>query len=202
MTDYKVKRTPLLPPIPREEEFEKFDRLQQWRRGHLSVMEQLHRDIYDDVQSLANSVANIITKNDVMGYVSIFPWFSPAANVGAWSAIGDANQYLGTYCRNTSSNNFDLIEFSMSLKEGTYQVDFHGIKGANSGIVYVILSQIPVGNAIDLYAAATTYNFSVNMSVTVPASGNTTVGLKVQGKNASSNDYICAWTNLTLRKTA
>lgn len=59
MPDYKVKRTPLLPPIPKEDEWQKFDRIERWRRSHLTVVEQLHEDAHDDINVLGSNVQEL-----------------------------------------------------------------------------------------------------------------------------------------------
>jgi len=59
MANLKTKRTPALPNIPTEDELKDYDRVVKWRRGHLTVLKQLHEDVYDDLVTIgASNVAN------------------------------------------------------------------------------------------------------------------------------------------------
>lgn len=210
MTDIKTKRDPLLPPIPKEDEWEKYPRIESWRRGHLSVLKELHGNVNADLNTIANDIAN--NANDIANNASnianiqhpfdmtFFPWEGTLSN-GVWAANVDANQLFNGYYYNSSANQFNYIGVPVYMPKGNYAVTLVGMKGPDCANVLVRVDS-NAWLSEDLYNANTVYNYiatdSVNNSLTTSAFHN--VFIFVWYKNASSSSNIVRISQVSIRK--
>jgi len=219
MTDYKVRKNPALPAIPSESDWQDFDRIIKWRRGHLTVLQQLHSDTYDDVHTLenatannandiannandisnnANAIANVAIYQDVI----LYPWEMSNYGASNWAAVVSANQFFNGYYHNVTANNFDALYRTQYLRAGTYLWGVFGITTANSGIASLQIDATTYA-AIDMYTSSTGYNyFASNSSVVVGSSGTHALYVKVNSKNASSSGYKLYITYSHLRRVS
>ena len=204
MTDFKVRKNPALPAIPSESDLQNFDRIIKWRRGHLSVLQKLHSDVYKDITNSANDTANDIanlandTANSLAAIVqgSQYTWFlNEFANspytVGTWTFVQNSNQMFNGYVRNTSAANNDMLTQSLSFSAGWYFVSIIGVRTANSGRFVIMDQDDNVWRTFDMYNSTTQYNYAANSIHILPANeaGALNIFFKIVGKNASSTGY-------------
>ena len=210
MTDLKTQRNPLLPAIPTKEEWDKFPRIEQWRRSQLTVIEGLHASVYDDLSNVANDAANAnanvaLLASNVANLrpcpMIVFPWAS-TNQVGTWAATMDANQIMGVYYKNTSNANDDYLRWWVTLAAGGYWFDLLGVKTANGGRFQVYWNGSAANAAVfDLYAASTTYNHNVQWQMSISNGGMGVFDIRVVGKNASSSGYYLNVTQVGFRRS-
>lgn len=225
MTEFKTKRDPLLPHVPTKEEWQKFDRIEQWRRNNHVVMRQLHSDVYADLNTLSNETANLadsihdaVTVSDtasvnmtlsgqqisavanIGSHVTIFPWEMSAVN-GTWDVQINANQYFNGFWYNTSNTNNDTISIAnLFLNSGSFRWTILTRTGPERGILQLLIDGVGA-SIVDLYSGSYVYNVALSnvASITI---GVRSIGLKVYGRNGASNGYITPFSYLNLQRYA
>jgi len=221
MTEFETKRDPRIPPMPNKTDWQKFERIEQWRRSNLTIIRQLHADTYNDLHTLANESANnandiannandiannandianleaIDPDANISGAITLFPW-EFTYQQGGWVWQTNANQKFGGYYHNGNASNGDYISSNYVIPAGNYRVHLDAVTGANRGIVSFSASYGSLGT-FDLYSASTTYNYA-NYFHTAILGGVRRLVLSCQSKNASSSGYIASISKLSLHR--
>ena len=157
MADKKTKSDPLLPPIPKEDDWEKYPRIEQWRRGHLSVMKELHKNVRYDIDNLANDISN--NANDV----------SNNANDISNNA-GDVSNNANDIANNANDITNRISGFGNWSNDGVYESganytaneDGFVFVAANTTLAYI---STPLGNPRQLFSFGANTLFSMMCAV-------------------------------------
>lgn len=108
--------------------------------------------------------------------------------VDTWlpSIVTNTGQYLSPFGFATGAH----IRWACALAAGTWS--FRMVLGRNSsgGIVELMLGATVLGS-LDTYHASLTSMVVTEVTGVAVAGGATTLGLRVNGKNASSAGYVC-----------
>lgn len=116
--------------------------------------------------------------------------------MGVWGAIALPSQRYLFAWQNSSHANGDELQYPLFMAAGTYTIYFFCATTNDAPLVDVEIDGTPVVTGVDFYSVtATVYNVVLSASITIPADGNVTLGLKINGKNGSSSNYY-----LTLNK--
>ena len=94
----------------------------------------------------------------------------------------------------------DYYEINFTVEAGTWTFTILYQKNPNSPIHDIIVDGSSIGT-IDSYAAGTTHNNLATISGVSLISGNHTLKVLANGKNASSGDYNLAIQSITLTRT-
>lgn len=109
---------------------------------------------------------------------------------GTWALGASSSYYFYATVSNSSSANGDKISFKIYLASGIYKIYHLGTKNANQGILQFALDGADVHN-IDQYNATLINNSSSSSAnINVSRAGLYTLTLYVNGKNASSTNYV------------
>jgi len=100
-----------------------------------------------------------------------------------------------------NSNDGDTYTFSCVLDSGAYNITVLGALANTAALIDVYIDDVLVASGWDWYAAATTYNTKKILYDRVIATGGLhTFKFVVNGKNASSTDYVWAVTKIMVSK--
>jgi hypothetical protein len=100
-----------------------------------------------------------------------------------------------------NSNDGDTYTFSCILDSGAYNITVLGALANTAALIDVYIDDVLVASGWDWYAAATTYNTKKILYDRVIATGGLhTFKFVVNGKNASSTDYVWAVTKIMVSK--
>lgn len=88
----------------------------------------------------------------------------------------------------------DKLTAGVYLEAGTYTIKTLGVTQDNRGIMDYYLDNVLVENGQDWYSGAIVRNVIKTFSVTIPTSGYHILEMVIDGKNASSSDYVFSFT--------
>ena len=117
----------------------------------------------------------------------------------SWSGSGgttptraaDTNVVSLGQLTNGTAADLDWFEFNFEGAAGTWSMRWLYSKGSNRGIVDVTIDGAAVVSDVDMYNGSLSYNTVVTTTdVTIATSGNHTIRFAIDGKNASSTDYV------------
>lgn len=94
----------------------------------------------------------------------------------------------------------DIMEFSVLLQSGVYDLTIVGTQQGSNGIQHWIIDGVEDGQTIDM-RGSTTANFTATISVEVLTSGLHTIQCKMSTKHASSSGYGNNMTYFKLLRT-
>lgn len=192
MFDCKTKRSPALPTVPSQAEWEKFEQIVKWRRSCLEVFAQHHQDTFDDIRDIASRLSPTI---------NLFPW-EMDVDAGNWAASTTANQLFNGCFVNTSANANDALVANLFLAQGVYEWNMVCVTEGNSAIASLMVGSDAVAN-VDLYSANTVYNsIKTTSNIEIGETGNFCVYVKALSKNANSNSYYMYLTQMSLRRVS
>lgn len=107
---------------------------------------------------------------------------------------------IGQQASVADADDGDSMTWEVLLDSGTWAIDLIYARSNNLGKVDVILGGVTTGN-IDQYGAYTENVVSTITGITVATAGHYDLTLQVNGKNASSSDYVMNANLITLRRT-
>lgn len=120
---------------------------------------------------------------------------------GAWEMIMQVGTIYNFYARSTNHNDGDGFSQDIWLAGGTYTLEIIYVKANNAGIIDVYVDNNLQGS-IDEYAAATSYDNSVQFTGISLAAGKHVLKFVVNGKNASSANHYCYLTGASWNITS
>lgn len=120
--------------------------------------------------------------------------------VGA-SSVSNAEAEVYDLCPGGNTVLPCYLEWTVPLRAGQWATEVFGITGPNYGIAQVFLDGITLGT-IDYYTAVATSLMTGLVAVPVGDGPHTVRIAKTGTKNASSTEYFCAPTTITLRRIA
>ena len=157
MVTLKTKRTPILPIIPDEDAWKDYEDVLAWRKGHLTVLQQLHADVCDDLTNITGS--NVANHNPVT-----------VLDSGTVNLTVTANQLL--YAAVTLSGiHIDTLANASNITTLNANANTHGLCPRLSGNALQYLNgngafSVPAGSGGDHDAVTVTDTASVNMTIT------------------------------------
>lgn len=225
MTEFKTKRDPRIPSIPNKTDWQQFERIEQWRRSNLTIIRQLHADVNDDLNTLANETAELeanqhapvtvansntatltLSGQQITAYANqqgtdiIFPWELGGASNGTWDFSLSANQMFQGYFVNTSNANGNYLSgANFFLGGGSSYLKTLYVAGPDSGIVQILYNGV-VRATIDMYNAGSYLYNQIASNTLVGVSTPANLQILVNGKNASSSGYFCRITYMGIRR--
>lgn len=146
-----------------------------------------------DLELFSNRLSNAGTLN----------LLNPASLINNDSSVsGDTVKDALENINASIQGHFTILPFSYdSIGQGTYTLILFGKTHTAYGIIDVDIDGDEIAS-FDLYGANTDNVRQVQTGITVSSAGIKTLKLRVDGKNASSSAYYCAFTYLALIKTA
>lgn len=136
--------------------------------------------------------------------IEIVGWGQPKSVSGMTFTRGQGSTRLGGGIGHQASaadaDDGDSMTWEVLLDSGTWAIDLIYARTNNLGKVDVILGGVTTGN-IDQYGAYTENVVSTITGITVATAGHYDLTLQVNGKNASSSDYVMTANLITLRRT-
>lgn len=123
-----------------------------------------------------------------------------------WSGTTDTNQELNTQFFQSSAADGNIIQTTVMLKSGVYDVYVLGITANNRGkIDWSLDGGTPFISGQDWYNVATQQNITKTGTLTVASSGRHRLRATVNGKNGSSSNYFvvitAVWINAQVQTT-
>lgn len=112
-------------------------------------------------------------------------------------AVNTAQRY-NYYTGCSTNTNGDAIETAAVLKVGTYDVVVLGVTAGTRGILDWSCDGVNFITGQDWYSAAATYNVVKTGTLVISASGRHLIRATVNGKNASSSNYVLSVTAIIL----
>lgn len=148
-------------------------------------------DIHDDLATV-DSVVDAILANQKK-YWHWFPLRSDEYYVinGTWGLVGDVDQALGCYLRNSSNSKNDEIRIPFYVPStDSRTLNLRIRTGSQGGIVSIYVDSSLQGT-VDFYSSSTGYNVIKTVSISPARAGMNVFQLEVTGQNASSSGYYC-----------
>jgi hypothetical protein len=108
--------------------------------------------------------------------------------------------YLTAWHQNAPALN-DIVDFSVVLDDGDYDLTIVGQKRTNGAILHVFIDGVEDANTIDLYASSNSQNNEMTISVNVPTGGKHVIQFRASSKNASSSGYDAQVVFFTMKRT-
>lgn len=134
--------------------------------------------------------------NHWYGFINVF---APPASNNNWSAITvDANAIYNGY-RYSNGMNATEISWQFLFSAGNWTISLMHMTGPNRGIYGVKVANNAVGN-IQGYSANAVYNVVSSNNVTIAATAVLELKIRMEGKNASSNNYYGAIQGIGLKR--
>ena len=185
-----------------------------WRKYLLALAEYLRqREVWDPVDDIdlaiqqSDALISILLGVDSVPIPS-FPihhtlLFGEAlVNVGVKTPaiFFNVNQMLGTFWYQNIAANGDIWNWSLNLAQGDYHLTIVGVRAADNGKTEVYIDGVLVASSLfDWYAAATAWNITQTLEISLAASDFHGIQVKVNGKNAASGGYYVRATTMILR---
>lgn len=136
------------------------------------------------------------------GHISICTSFYDAIVQGAWNYATNTGYVYNGRIENSPANNLDEVDYKAYLSPGTYKVYCALTKANNNGLLEILIDGQSVGT-YDCYASAGSSDHRAYIgSITIANGGVKTIGLRVNGKNASSSGYRLLVAAIILYRTA
>lgn len=153
----------------------------------------------------AGQIQELETAIDGEGHITILPWFYNSITSGTWTLFstgsGVTNQILGDWSLR-ATDNLSQVDYKVYLAPGTYTFSLITVKNVDRGIIDVLIDGASVGT-MDGYSATLTYNAKLSVTgIAISTGGLKTLSIKVNGKNASSTNYLVDLFCLALWRTA
>ena len=114
-------------------------------------------------------------------------------SVAGWTQYLDVSQLFNGYWYTPAANAADGDEYNASimLKADTYTFELLTVTYNNRGKIDLYIDGSLVSSGLDCYSATTVYNVLKTVaSIVISTSGYHTIKLKINGKHASSADYM------------
>jgi spore cortex formation protein SpoVR/YcgB (stage V sporulation) len=119
---------------------------------------------------------------------------------GTWIYVANTSQIYNLQLQNSTTADGDEIVYKVYLSAGTYQLSTIGLHHTDSGIIKIYLNTDLI-DTIDQYSAAPSQANQIKLtSVTVSDNAIYSLKIKLDGKNASSSDYNCRLSGLSLMR--
>jgi hypothetical protein len=177
-----------------------------WRAFLLAVVEILaSHDVWADGsdfaaidEQMSDLAARLmgVDAMTVLPYPEVLSWPSYALR---WTSAGGKTlliltaQYGNASHRQTTPMNEEPVLYIAEILEaGSYVLGLIGVKNNNAGKArwYVDNQYLDAAYDFDMYAASLTYNFVVEVPITLATTGRHTFQLITHGKHASSSNYF------------
>jgi hypothetical protein len=145
---------------------------------------------------------NKYSQNVGEGHITIFPWSYSAIIAGTWILRAGQTGAWGyqQFDNNTGDNN-DQVDFKVYLEIGTYTFTLVYWRYPDAGILDLLIDAASVGT-IDMYGSSNAFTVSSITGIVVASRGIKTLSWKINGKNASSSDYMARYQLASLFRTA
>jgi hypothetical protein len=112
--------------------------------------------------------------------------------------------WLGGAWRNTAANanDGDTYYFYPLLDSGTYKIQIIYTKSDNQGILDTYVDGVEVNSGLDMYRASALHDNVANITgVNITSAGRHELKIVVDGKNASSSDYVVKIAHISITRT-
>lgn len=133
-------------------------------------------------------------KVNLLGFPQSDLQFSTQCITSVTTALTVSSAFMwGFYRAPTAANANDGDEYlyQFVLDAGTYDLHIYGARSIYHGTVDLYLDGAAFNWGLDWYAFSTVQPYeAISYSVVIPTGGRHTIKIKVNGKNAASNDYI------------
>lgn len=132
----------------------------------------------------------------------ILPGSSPSGSSGTWIyGGGGSSQVIGNSYVSSAAET-DYLDFTGSLRAGTYTLSVNVIYGTAQGILQVKLDGNALATTVDMYAGSTANNQITRITgVAVATSGSHVWRFGCPTKNASSSSYRFQWSMIEIVRT-
>ena len=142
-----------------------------------------------------------VTNSNILNHVSIYPDCYISVTQGTWQWLMDTlSPYCGRFSNQVGSANGDRINYTIGFAKGTYTFNILSWSNANWGILEVLIDGVSKGT-VDQYSAALNRQVRYSIAGIAITSGSHQVSIKVNGKNASSSDYIIGYNAMSFSRT-
>jgi hypothetical protein len=140
---------------------------------------------------------------DMPWMITIFPTLFSTVEAGnALADAADPSQYFCHAPRQSAAANGDTLSWPVVLSAGTYSLIVLGVTTTNRGVADYYLNSTEIAS-FDWYSVGSTMNAKKTQTgITVATSGKYLLKQKVDGKHASSSDYLISSTAIMLVRTA
>ena len=110
----------------------------------------------------------------------------------AWTKNTASAQPLGVSWNHatTDCNDADEYTISMPLAAGDYLAEINYVQSSGGGIFDAYFDDVLISSGTDTYAGSTTLDNVYSQALTCSGDGSHTFKVKINGKHASSSDYI------------
>jgi hypothetical protein len=140
--------------------------------------------------------------NEFPRRATLFQTVYTVVSGGTKTLTHDAAADYGTYSAMTPGADGDSFSHSFWLAAGTYTLRCEGLTLSNLGKIDWYVDGVVNITGQDWYSAALTYNVVKTGTITVIGDGYHVLMGKINGKNASSSNYVHAMTILDIYPTA
>lgn len=121
---------------------------------------------------------------------------------GTWVNTTNSACKLCNNMINSTHSDGDECYFNIMLSQGTYTLQVNHLTNVDEGILKIYLDAVLI-KTIDLYSGAGNYNaFTEETGIIITSGKLYKLTLKINGKNASSNNHYCQLQAITFLKTA
>ena len=123
----------------------------------------------------------------------LYTFNAAGTEIGIGTIYSASQVYMGFYTQNALAdcNDGDYMEAALYLGEcSNYNFTIRGVRSSDSCIFDIVVDGVVVYSGIDMYAAATGYNYKKDANnIAIVGNGYHLLRLVVNGKNAASSDY-------------
>lgn len=165
---------------------------------------------YDNSVSLltATNSQSAITELNTQGtgHISIIPHNYNSIGQGNWGLSASSAVWSYFYWHNSITGtqaNGDNISYKVYLQKGTYTIRLLAVQAANKGIIDVDIDSTEVAS-FDMYKSgvAVPNTMFTQTGIIISTSGLKTLKLRIDGRNASSSDYVLLLSSISIWRTA
>lgn len=120
---------------------------------------------------------------------------------GTWTATRNTSALYNGSLNNTTTADGDEVRWPVTLQKGTYTLYVLGYTNTTAGIADYYIDGVEVGS-LDWYGGSSTDVLKSVTGIVVDNPGTVFFNVKIDGKNASSTDYILDMQQIMLVRTS
>jgi hypothetical protein len=150
-----------------------------------------------------SSAAQTKLNDKATGHINLNLQKPESVGAGTWVFSVDASSPFNTFLRNSSTADGDNCTYKAYLGAGTYTIQVNYRQKNVNGKMDLFIDADKVISAQDHYAGAESYNnIYEETGVVVATAGLKDIKIALNGKNASSSDYVVYISAIVFIRTA
>jgi hypothetical protein len=134
-------------------------------------------------------------------YINMLTTAPSAVGQGEWIRSINSIWIYGAAFFNNSLADGDNFSVIFSCTGGVYNIDINAPKNANNGKIDVFIDSDKIADGVDLYAGSAELLNMLTIADVEISSGSHVLKIAVNGKNASSGNYVFITSGISLTRT-